>query len=103
MRLITARRPVVHQCQRAAHQRGAVGVGQAVGDPERLHALLVGEEADGAGPVAAPESAVEAVGFEDVAQRLPDVGIGEGVVGEGAGAGSLDNHVPLTPCCGSRR
>ena len=72
---------------------GGVGVGQAVGYAEGFHALLVGEEADGAGPIRAPEAVVEAVGVEDEAEGLPDVGVGEGLLGQGAGAGNLDDHV----------
>ena len=84
---------MVHPRQRSPHQRRAVGVGEAVGYAEGLYALLVGQQADGPRPVGAPEAAVEAVGVEDAAQGLPDVGVGEGFVGEGAGAGNLDDHV----------
>lgn len=68
----SARRPVVHPRQRSAH-------------------------ADSAGPVGAPETVVEAAGIEAAAQGLPDVGVGEGLVTQGAGPGNPDDHVPLTP------
>src|SRR5215210_5716108 len=58
-------RPVVDACQRAAHQDSAVAVREAVGDAERLDALLVGQERHRPGPVRAPQAAIQPEGVED--------------------------------------
>ncbi len=57
--------------QRAAHQLGAVAIGQPVCNAERLDPLFVGQQFDRACPVGAPHAAVEAKGVEDVAERVP--------------------------------
>ena len=58
------RGPVVDLAQRPAHQRGAVAVREAIRDPERVNALFVGQQVDGAGPVGAPHAAVDAEGAD---------------------------------------
>src|SRR4051794_13781498 len=48
--------PLVDAGRRTAHQGGAVAVREAVGDAERLDALLVGQERGRPRPVSAPEA-----------------------------------------------
>src|SRR5689334_19381854 len=65
--------PLIHPLQGLAHQYGAVARGQPVGDEERVDALFVGQEPGRAGPVGAPQAAVEPEGVEDARERIPDV------------------------------
>src|ERR1700691_4213176 len=87
------RRPVVDAAERVAHQPGAVGTGKTGRDAEGVDALFISEEGDGAGPVGAPEAAVEAESVEDAAERVPDVGVGKLLVRQRAGAADLDDDV----------
>jgi len=56
------RRPAVNAAHGAAHQLGAVAIGQPVGNAECLDPILVGQQFDRACPVGAPHAAVEAKG-----------------------------------------
>src|SRR5205823_12333962 len=88
-------RPVVDAACRAAHQRGAIAVGQ-FRQAECVDPLCVGEQFDRTGPVGAPQAAVEAKGVEDAAERIPNVPIRERIVRECAGAGNLDDYVGIS-------
>ena len=59
--------------QRLAHERRLVTVGQAIGDAKRLDPLLIRHYLDRAGPVGAPQAAVEAERVEDAPERIPQV------------------------------
>src|SRR3954470_24025705 len=88
--LLLAGRPAVDLLQAVTHQGGAVAVAEAIGDAERLDAFLVAQHVDRARPVGAPHAALEPVGVEDAAERVPDVLVRELLVAEGAGAADLD-------------
>src|SRR5690349_10790997 len=87
------RRPVVNLREGPAHKSGALCLRKLVRDPERLHALLVGQQAHCSGPIGAPQTAVEAERLEYLTQRLPDIRIWEGLVRQGTGAGNLNSYV----------
>ena len=70
-----------------------LGIRELVSDPERLNALLVGQQSHCPGPVGAPHASVEAERIEYLAQRLPDVRVREWLMGQGTGSGNLDSHV----------
>src|SRR5581483_12378241 len=86
-------RPAVNLLQAAAHQLLAIAIREPVGDAKRLHALLVGQQIDGAGPVGTPQAAVERESIEDARQRIPDVLVRKLLMAERAGAADLDRHV----------
>ena len=73
----------------------ALGVGQLVGDPERLDTLLVGQQPDRPGPVRAPQATLKTVRLKDLSQGLPDVGVGEWLVRQGARPGNLDGDIVM--------
>src|SRR5215203_690404 len=75
------RRPIVNLHEASTHQCGPLSLGELVRDPERLHALLVGQQVHGSGPVSAPQAAVKAERLEDLPQRLPNVWIRKGLMG----------------------
>ena len=76
-------RPAIDPLQRPTHQHRPVVVGQTVGDAERLDPLLVGQQPDRSGPVGAPQTAIEAKGVENTAERVPEVFAREGLVRQG--------------------
>src|SRR5882762_6715676 len=90
------RRPLVDALERAAHERALVALRQPIGVAEGIDALLVRQESDRAGPVGAPQAAVDAEGVEDAGERVPDVLEGIGLARERAGAGDLDRDIRLT-------
>src|SRR5262249_17522805 len=87
------RRPGIDPLQRPAHQGGPIAFGQAVGDAERLDALLICEQSDGAGPVGPPQAAIEAEGIEDAAERVPYVLVRVRLTRQRAGSGNFDRDV----------
>ena len=86
-------RPVIDALERLTHKKGAVAVGQAVGDAKRLDPLLVSQQPDRPGPVGAPHAAIEAENFEHAAERVPDVLVREGIVRQRARAADFDCDV----------
>lgn len=60
------------------------------GDPECLDALLVVQQSYCPGPVGTPHAPFEAECVEYLAQRFPDVRVGEWLVRQGTGSGNLD-------------
>src|SRR5258705_13060504 len=77
----------------AAHQRGSLALGHAVGDAECLHALFVGQNADRPRPVGAPHAAIETKGVKDAKERIPNIIVGDRLVRERAGAADFDCDV----------
>ena len=67
------RRPAISLGAGAAHQHGPLPVAQTTSFEERLDGLLVVDDCERAGPVRAPQAAVETPGIEHAGQRLPDV------------------------------
>ena len=63
--------PPVDPLHGPAHQPRTLGFGQAPGPAKRLHALLVRQQADGAGPVRPPHAAVDAEAVEDAGPAGP--------------------------------
>src|SRR5437762_13251196 len=62
--------PAVDLAQAAAHQRGAVAVGQPILGAKRVDALLEGQQVHRASPVGASHATVEADGVDDLIDRL---------------------------------
>src|SRR4051794_16033701 len=73
LRRLRPRLPPVGLRAGAAHQHRALGLAEAIGLQERPDALLVAKHGVGAGPVRAPQAAVETPRVEDARQRIPDV------------------------------
>src|SRR5262245_31234595 len=71
------RLPLVDSLQRSSHERRLVALRQASGIAERRDALLVGQHADGPGPVGAPHAAIQPERIDDPQHRLPDIVVGE--------------------------
>jgi hypothetical protein len=92
-------RPVVDPRERVAHQAGAVAVRETVANPERLDALLIGQQRDGPGPICAPEAAIQPERVEDAPERIPDVPIRERIMRQGASSGDLDRDVGVGSQC----
>src|SRR5437879_2362380 len=67
------RRPAIRLGAGAAHQHRPFAVAQAGGLAEGLDGLLVVDDRESAGPVGAPQAALEAPGVEQAAERIPDV------------------------------
>src|SRR5205823_7855174 len=67
------RRPPIRLGAGAAHQHRPFSVSQAVGLAEGLDGLLVVDDRESAGPVGAPQAALEAPGVEQTRERIPDV------------------------------
>jgi hypothetical protein len=93
MTLAFLRRPAVSLGAGIAHQHRTLALAQAVGETEGLDGLFVVDDREGAGPVGAPQAAVEAPGIEHTGERVPDVWEGIGFLGQRAGAADLDHHV----------
>src|SRR5262249_42875660 len=87
------RLPFVDALKGLAHQLGAIALGEAIGDAERVDAFFIRQQLRGAGPVGAPQAALEAEAIEDATQRLPNVFVRERLVRKRAGAGDLDDDV----------
>src|SRR5262245_65621321 len=93
MTLAFLRRPAVSLGAGIAHQHRALTLAQAVGETEGLDGLFVVDDREGAGPVGAPQAAVEAPGIEHTAERIPDVWEGMRFRGQCAGAADLAHQV----------
>src|SRR5262245_1458154 len=78
MTLAFLRRPAVSLGAGTAHQHRALTLAQAAGETEGLDGLFVVDDREGAGPVGAPQAAVEAPGVEHTGERVPDVWEGIG-------------------------
>jgi len=85
--------PVIDPRQSFTHKRGAVSLGEAVGNTERFAPLLIGQQSNCSGPIGAPHAAGKAESLENAGQRIPDVLIGEGLVRQRAGAADFDGNV----------
>src|SRR5262249_59805993 len=73
MTLAFLRRPAVSLGAGTAHQHRALTLAQAAGETEGLDGLFVVDDREGAGPVGAPQAAVEAPGAEHTGERVPHV------------------------------
>src|SRR5437588_340828 len=71
--LTVLRRPTVGLAAGAAHQHRPLGVAEAIGFQKRLDRLLVIDDGERAGPVGAPQAAIETPGIEDAGKRVPNV------------------------------
>jgi hypothetical protein len=87
--------PFVDACQCLTHEHGLVAVGETIRDPKRLDPVPIRHHFDGAGPVGAPQTALQAEGVEDTRQRIPQVGKGKGGVRQGAGTADFHRHVGI--------
>src|SRR4051794_1695827 len=54
----------------AAHQLGAIAIGQPVGDAERVDAFCIGQQFYRARPVCAPQASIQSGRIEDAAERV---------------------------------
>jgi hypothetical protein len=86
-------RPTIGFGARAAHQHRSLTVAQAVYLEEGLDRLLVVDDGVGAGPVRAPQAALETPGIEHAGERIPDIGERIRLPGQRAGAAHLDHRV----------
>src|SRR5215831_8872392 len=82
MTLAFLRRPAISLGAGTAHQRRALALAQAVGETEGFDGLFVIDDRECAGPVGAPQAAVEAPGVEHTGERVPDVWEGIGFLGQ---------------------
>src|SRR5262245_50717481 len=87
------RLPFVDALQSLAHQLGPIALGEAIGDAERVDALFIRQQLRGAGPVGAPQAALEAEAIEDATQRLPNILVRKRLVRKRAGARDLDDDI----------
>src|SRR5262245_66530065 len=81
-------RPAVRLGARTSHQHRPLAVTQTLGLEERFGGLLVVDDRKGAGPVGAPQAALETPGIEDARKRVPDVVEGIRLLRQRAGAES---------------
>src|SRR5450759_3822736 len=91
--LALLRRPAIGLGAGTAHEHRAFTVAQAVGLAEGLDGLFVVDDREGAGPVGAPQAALETPGVEYAGERVPDVREGIRFPGQRAGAADLDHRV----------
>src|SRR4029434_3082821 len=66
-------RPAISLGAGSAHQHRALTLAQAVSETEGLDGLFGANDRECAGPVGAPQAAVEAPGVEHTGERVPDV------------------------------
>src|SRR5262249_48992199 len=85
MTLAFLRRPAVSLGAGTAHQHRALTLAQAAGETEGLDGLFVVDDRECAGPVGAPQAAVEAPGIKHTGERVPDVWEGIRFLGQRAG------------------
>src|SRR4029434_2606934 len=93
MTLAFLRRPAVCLGAGSAHQHRALTLAQAVSETEGLDGLFVVDDRECAGPVGAPQAAVEAPGVEHTRARLPYGCARIRFLGQRAGTADLDHHV----------
>src|SRR5450759_3098573 len=91
--LALLRRPAIGLGAGTAHQHRPFTVAQAAGLAEGLDGLFVVADREGAGPVGAPQAALETPGVEHAVERVPDVREGIRFPGQRAGAADLDHRV----------
>ena len=63
------RRPPIRLGARTAHQHRPFTLAQTISHAERLDGLFVVDDREGAGPVGAPQAALEAPGVEQAGER----------------------------------
>src|SRR5207247_6525193 len=86
------RRPAIRLGARTAHQHCPFTVTQAIGLAKGRDGLFVIDDRKGAGPVRAPQAALETPGVEHASERVPDVREGIRLPGQRAGAADLDHR-----------
>src|SRR4051794_39602020 len=86
-------RPAIGLGARSAHEHGPLGVIQAVRVQKWLNRLLIVDDCERAGPVRAPQAAIEAPGVEHAGKRVPNVRKGVRLVRQRAGTTDLDYGV----------
>src|SRR5450759_2093124 len=84
--LALRRRPAIGLGAGTAHQHRPFTIAQTVGLAEGLDGLFEVDDREGAGPVGAPQTAVETPGVEHACERVPDVREGIRFPGQRAGA-----------------
>src|SRR5262249_51872778 len=67
------RRPAISLGAGPAHQHCPVSVAQAISPKEGLDGLLVVDDCERAGPVRAPQAAIETPGIEHAGKRVPNI------------------------------